>query len=114
MVYNIFIINISDIIINIYYIVYNSENIDEFYLNLYIYRIFCIIKKYHKNNYYDMIKKVDIILNELCIYLENIILDNKSKNRIEIKKLEKEYRKLIKRSNKDIEKYINTLKKRHN
>lgn len=53
-----------------------------------------------------MIKKVDIILNELCIYLEDIILENKYKNRIEIKKLEKEYRKLIKRSNKDIEKYI--------
>lgn len=111
MVYNIFFININDIIINIYYIIYNSENIDEFYLNLCIYRIFCIIKKNHKIKYYDMIKKVDIILNELCIYLENIVLENKYKNRIEIKKLEKEYRKLIKRRNKDIEKYINVLKK---
>lgn len=111
MFHNIFTINISDIIINIYCIVYNSENIDEFYLNLYIYRIFCIIKKNHKSKYYNIVKKVDIILNELCIYLEDIIIDNKYKNRIEIKKVEKEYRKLIKRSNKDIEKYINILLK---
>ena len=102
--------SINDIFNSIYYIIYNLKDLDDyFYLNLYTYQTYCIIKKRNNINIHEKINIIYDILKKLCIYLEDTILINNTENKLKIKKLRKEYNNLRNINNKDIEIYIDYI-----
>jgi hypothetical protein len=98
-------IYIKDEINIIYYYISKCENIDNFYLHFYIYKIYCIAE----NDNVNILLIIDF-LNKLLNYIRNLILTNKEYI-YEINQIKKSYKKLEKNmNNKNINEYIEYIK----